>query len=168
MSSTHFKGVAVELSGEVPKLGDQVTDFSLTGLDLNDFTIDRYKGVRLVMNIFPSIDTGICAMSVRRFNNEASRLKNAKVLCISRDLPFAQKRFCGAEGIENIDMGSDMRPESNFGQEYGLVQMGGPLAGTLGRVVIILDENHEVIYSEVVPEITQEPNYEAALAVLQS
>jgi thiol peroxidase len=166
MSSTHFKGQPVELSGKVPQVGDKVTDFSLTGLDLTDFNIDRYKGRRLVMNIFPSIDTGICAMSVRRFNKEASSLENTRVLNISRDLPFAQKRFCGAEGIENVDMGSDMRPESNFGQEYGLVQMGGPLAGTLGRVVLVLDADHTVIHSEVVPEITQEPDYEAALKVL--
>jgi thiol peroxidase len=167
MSSTHFKGMPVELSGEVPAVGQKVPDFSLTGLDLSDFNIDRYLGQRLVMNIFPSIDTGICAMSVRRFNREAAELNNTRVLNISRDLPFAQKRFCGAEGIENVDMGSDMRPESNFGEEYGLVQMGGPLAGTLARVVLVLDENHNVIHSEVVPEITQEPNYEAALAVLK-
>ena len=167
MSSTHFKGMPVELSGEVPAVGQKVPDFSLTGLDLSDFNIDRYLGQRLVMNIFPSIDTGICAMSVRRFNREAAELSNTRVLNISRDLPFAQKRFCGAEGIENVDMGSDMRPESNFGEEYGLVQMGGPLAGTLARVVLVLDENHNVIHSEVVPEITQEPNYEAALAVLK-
>lgn len=167
MSSTHFKGMPIELSGEVPAVGQKVPDFSLTGLDLSDFNIDRYLGQRLVMNIFPSIDTGICAMSVRRFNREAAELNNTRVLNISRDLPFAQKRFCGAEGIENVDMGSDMRPESNFGEEYGLVQMGGPLAGTLARVVLVLDENHNVIHSEVVPEITQEPNYEAALAVLK-
>lgn len=167
MSSTHFKGMPVELSGEVPAVGQKVPDFSLTGLDLSDFNIDRYLGQRLVMNIFPSIDTGICAMSVRRFNREAAELNNTRVLNISRDLPFAQKRFCGAEGIENVDMGSDMRPESNFGEEYGLVQMGGPLAGTLARVVLVLDENHNVIHSEVVPEITQEPNYEAALAMLK-
>lgn len=167
MSSTHFKGVPVELSGEVPAVGQKVPDFSLTGLDLSDFNIDRYRGQRLVMNIFPSIDTGICAMSVRRFNREAAELSNTRVLNISRDLPFAQKRFCGAEGIENVDMGSDMRPESNFGEEYGLVQMGGPLAGTLARVVLVLDENHTVVHSEVVPEITQEPNYEAALQVLK-
>lgn len=167
MSSTHFKGVPVELSGEVPAVGQKVPDFSLTGLDLSDFNIDRYRGQRLVMNIFPSIDTGICAMSVRRFNREAAELNNTRVLNISRDLPFAQKRFCGAEGIENVDMGSDMRPESNFGEEYGLVQMGGPLAGTLARVVLVLDENHTVVHSEVVPEITQEPNYEAALQVLK-
>lgn len=166
MSSTNFKGQPVELSGDVPKKGDSVTDFSLTGLDLNDFNIDRYKGHKLVMNIFPSIDTGICAMSVRRFNQESANIPGVKILNISRDLPFAQKRFCGAEGIENVDMGSDMRPESNFGQEYGLVQMGGPLAGTLARVVLVLDEDHTVIYSEVVPEITQEPDYEAALSVL--
>lgn len=167
MSSTHFKGMPVELSGEVPAVGQKVPDFSLTGLDLSDFNIDRYLGQRLVMNIFPSIDTGICAMSVRRFNREAAELNNTRVLNISRDLPFAQKRFCGAEGIENVDMGSDMRPESNFGEEYGLVQMGGPLAGTLARVVLVLDENHNVIHSEVVPEITQEPNYEAAMAELK-
>ena len=167
MSSTHFKGMPVELSGEVPAVGQKVPDFSLTGLDLSDFNIDRYLGQRLVMNIFSSIDTGICAMSVRRFNREAAELNNTRVLNISRDLPFAQKRFCGAEGIENVDMGSDMHPESNFGEEYGLVQMGGPLAGTLARVVLVLDENHNVIHSEVVPEITQEPNYEAALAVLK-
>lgn len=167
MSSTHFKGVPVELSGDVPAVGQKVPDFSLTGLDLSDFNIDRYLGQRLVMNIFPSIDTGICAMSVRRFNREAAELNNTRVLNISRDLPFAQKRFCGAEGIENVDMGSDMRPESNFGEEYGLVQMGGPLAGTLARVVLVLDENHTVVHSEVVPEITQEPNYEAALQVLK-
>jgi thioredoxin-dependent peroxiredoxin len=166
MASTHFKGSPVELSGELPKIGTRAPGFLLTTTDLSDFELEKFKGKRVILNIFPSIDTGICAMSVRHFNKVAANLDNAVVLCISRDLPFAQKRFCGAEGIENVEIGSEMRPESSFGQDYGLVQMGGPLAGTLARVVMVLDENQTIVYSEIVPEITQEPNYEAALKAL--
>jgi thioredoxin-dependent peroxiredoxin len=167
MASTHFKGSPIELSGELPKIGSRAPGFLLTSTDLSDFELEKFDGKRIILNIFPSIDTGICAMSVRHFNKVAADLDNAVVICVSRDLPFAQKRFCGAEGIENVAIGSEMRPESSFGEDYGLIQMGGPLAGTLARVVMVLDEHQTVIYSEIVPEITQEPNYEAALEALK-
>jgi len=167
MASTHFKGSPIELSGELPKIGTKAPGFLLTSSDLSDFDLDKFKGKRILLNIFPSIDTGICAMSVRHFNKIASELENTMVVCVSRDLPFAQNRFCGAEGIENLAMGSEMRPKSSFGEDYGLVQMEGPLAGTLARVVMVLDENQQITYTEIVPEITQEPNYEAALKALK-
>jgi thiol peroxidase len=133
--------------------------------DLSTATLATFAGYRLVLNIFPSIDTGTCATSVRTFNEKASQLANTKVLCISRDLPFAQKRFCGAEGLENVINLSDFNTGS-FGKNYGLEIIDGPLAGLHSRVVIVLDENGTILHTEQVSEIANEPNYEAALAVL--
>ena len=143
--------------GNLPKIGEAAKDFLLIGNDLQDITLNDFKGVRVVMNIFPSIETGVCASSVRNFNAKATSLSNTKVLCISRDLPFAQKRFCGAEGIENVITLSDF-VSGKFGKDYELT--------ILSRCIIVLDENHKVVYTEQVPEIGSEPNYEAALAVL--
>ncbi|MBC8301994.1 MAG: thiol peroxidase [Pelagibacterales bacterium] len=151
--------------GNLPKIGEAAKDFLLIGNDLQDITLNDFKGVKVVMNIFPSIDTGVCASSVRNFNAKATSLSNTKVLCISRDLPFAQKRFCGAEGIENVITLSDF-VSGKFGKDYELTILDGKFAHLLSRCIIVLDEKHKVVYTEQVPEIASEPNYEAALAVL--
>lgn len=163
--TTQFKGNEVNLSGNLPVVGSKAPDFKLIKNDLSEVSLASYTGHKLILNIFPSIDTGICAASVRHFNQDAAGLENTKVLCISRDLPFAQKRFCGAENIENVETLSDFAT-GDFGKTYGLEMLDGPLKHLHARVVIVLNENHEVIYSELVSDITIEPNYEAALASL--
>lgn len=165
MATITLGGNPVNTNGELPKVGSKATDFSLIQTDLSTATLATFAGSRLVLNIFPSIDTGTCAASVRAFNEKASQLANTKVLCISRDLPFAQKRFCGAEGLENVINLSDFNTGS-FGKNYGLEIVDGPLAGLHSRVVIVLDENGTILHTEQVSEIANEPNYEAALAVL--
>ncbi|MES2811492.1 MAG: thiol peroxidase [Bacteroidota bacterium] len=165
MASITLGGNAVNTSGELPKVGSQAPNFKLVKNDLSSTSLEDYKGTKLVLNIFPSIDTGTCATSVRKFNETASTLENTKVLCISRDLPFAQKRFCGAEGLENVENLSDF-VDGSFGKNYGLEITDSALAGLHSRVVIVLDENGIVKYSEQVPEIANEPNYESALAAL--
>jgi thiol peroxidase len=165
MASITLGGNPINTSGELPKNGSKLADFNLVKNDLSIATLKDFAGSRLVLNIFPSIDTGTCATSVRKFNLSASDLKNTKVLCISRDLPFAQKRFCGAEGIENVINLSDFK-DGSFGKANGLEIIDSVLAGLHSRVIIVVDENGTVIYSEQVPEIADEPNYEAALAVL--
>ncbi len=166
MAEIKLKGNPVHTVGELPEKGEKAHDFSLVRTDLSRSNLEDYKGKRLVLNIFPSLDTGTCAASVRRFNKEATTLKNTEVLCISRDLPYAQKRFCGAEGIENVVTLSDYETGS-FGKNYGLEIADGPMKGLHSRVVIILDENHKVIYTQQVPEISTEPDYDEALAVLK-
>lgn len=158
-------GNPINTSGELPKSGTKAVDFQLVKNDLSIATLADFAGSKLVLNIFPSIDTGTCATSVRTFNAKASALENTKVLCISRDLPFAQKRFCGAEGLENVVNLSDFK-DGSFGKNYGLEIVEGPLAGLHSRVVIIVDENGVVKYAEQVAEIANEPNYDAALAAL--
>lgn len=165
MATITLGGNPVNTNGELPKVGSKATDFSMIQTDLSTATLATFAGSRLVLNIFPSIDTGTCAASVRAFNEKASQLANTKVLCISRDLPFAQKRFCGAEGLENVINLSDFNTGS-FGKNYGLEIVDGPLAGLHSRVVIVLDENGTILHTEQVSEIANEPNYEAALAVL--
>ena len=166
MAKTAFKGDPVHTRAELPPVGGPAPAFALTGTDLSDVSLDTYKGKRLVLNIFPSVDTGVCAASVRRFNELASGLDNTAVLCVSADLPFALGRFCGAEGIENVESASVFRsPE--FGQEYGVLMTDGPLAGLLARCVVVVDETGKVTYTELVPEITQEPDYDAAVAALK-
>jgi thiol peroxidase len=165
MATITLGGNPIHTSGELPKVGTKAIDFSLVKSDLSTVTLADFSGSRLVLNIFPSIDTGTCAASVRKFNEKVSALNNTKVLCISRDLPFAQKRFCGAEGIENVINLSDFKTGS-FGKNYGLEMIDGALNGLHSRVVIILDENGTVTYTEQVAEIADEPNYESALATL--
>lgn len=165
MASITLGGNPINTSGELPKVGTKAPDFQLVKNDLSITSLNDYVGSRLVLNIFPSIDTGTCATSVRKFNESASSLINTKVLCISRDLPFAQKRFCGAEGLENVENLSDFNTGS-FGKNYGLEITDSVLSGLHSRVVIVLDENGIVKYAEQVPEIADEPNYEAALASL--
>ncbi|UGS24707.1 thiol peroxidase [Flavobacterium channae] len=165
MASITLGGNPINTSGDLPSVGSKAADFNLVKTDLGSATLSDFSGSRVVLNIFPSIDTGTCAASVRKFNEKASSLANTKVLCISRDLPFAQKRFCGAEGLENVINLSDFRTGS-FGKNYGLEITDGPLAGLHSRVVIVLDENGTILHTEQVKEIADEPNYEAALAVL--
>ena len=165
MVSITLGGNSINTSGELPKVGSLAPSFSLVKNDLSMATLTDFAGSKLVLNIFPSIDTGTCATSVRKFNESASGLSNTKVLCISRDLPFAQKRFCGAEGLENVENLSDFNT-GKFGKDYGLEITDSVLAGLHSRVVIVLDENGVVKYAEQVPEIADEPNYEAALASL--
>lgn len=165
MATITLGGNPIHTNGELPLKGSKAPDFQLVKTDLSTTTLSDYAGSKLVLNIFPSIDTGVCATSVRTFNQKASSLQNTKVLCISRDLPFAQKRFCGAEGIENVENLSDFK-NGSFGDQYGLTITDGPLAGLHSRVVIVLDENGVVLHAEQVPEIAQEPNYDAALACL--
>lgn len=165
MATTKLKGNEVHTSGELPQVGTQAANFELTKTDLSTTTLADYAGSRLILNIFPSIDTATCATSVRQFNAKAASLVNTKVLCISRDLPFAQKRFCGAEGIENVETASDFITGA-FGKNYGVELIDGPLRGLHARSVVVLDENGKVIYTELISEITEEPNYDAAIAAL--
>ena len=136
----------------------------LVGADLGPVASDEFTGQRMVLNIFPSLDTGVCAQSVREFNQRASELQNTTVLCVSKDLPFAQARFCGAEGIDNVKVGSAFR--SSFGEDFGVTMADGPMAGLLARSVVVLDADGTVVHTELVPEITQEPDYDAAVAAL--
>jgi thiol peroxidase len=165
MASITLGGNPIHTNGDLPQKGLKATDFSLIKTDLSNASLADFSGKRLILNIFPSVDTGTCAQSVRIFNERASALENTLVLCISRDLPFAQKRFCGAEGLENVVNLSDFK-SGEFGKNYGLEMIDGPLAGLHSRVVLVLDENGTVLHAEQVAEIAEEPNYEAALAVL--
>ena len=165
MASITLKGNAINSLGELPALGTKAPDFTLIKTDLSTASLSDFKGSKVVLNIFPSIDTGTCAASVRQFNQEAAELENTKVLCISRDLPFAQARFCGAEGIENVVNLSDFGTGA-FGKNYGLEIINGPLAHLHSRAVVVLDETGTVVYTEQVPEIVDEPNYKAALEAL--
>lgn len=165
MTTITLAGNPIEVSGNFPTVGQQINDFVLVGNDLGNIALADFSTKRKVLNIFPSIDTGICATSVRVFNQEVAKLENTVVLCISADLPFAQARFCGAEGIENVKTVSAFR-ERTFAENLGVNIATGPLAGLTARAVIVLDENNVVLHSELVPEIKQEPNYTAALAVL--
>lgn len=165
MASITLGGNPIHTSGELPKVGSKLADFKLIKNDLSVATLSDFAGKKLVLNIFPSIDTGTCAKSVKNFNESASNLENTNVLCISRDLPFAQKRFCGAEGLENVINLSDFQ-EGSFGKTNGLEIVDGPLAGLHSRAVIVVDENGIITHTEQVPEIANEPNYETALAVL--
>lgn len=165
MASITLGGNPIHTSGELPKVGTKLADFNLVKNDLSIASLADFAGTNLVLNIFPSIDTGTCATSVRKFNETASSLENTKVLCISRDLPFAQKRFCGAEGIENVINLSDFK-DGSFGKTNGLEIVDSVLAGLHSRAIIVVDGNGSILYTEQVPEIANEPNYEAALAVL--
>ncbi|WP_025743090.1 thiol peroxidase [Aquimarina pacifica] len=165
MASITLKGNTIHTSATLPAVGQKAPDFELVNTDLSTSKLSDYSGSKVVLNIFPSIDTGICAASVREFNKEASNLSNTKVLCISRDLPFAQARFCGAEGLENVISHSDFKTGA-FGKDYGLEITDGPMQGLHSRAVVVLDENGVVLYTEQVPEIVQEPNYSAALSAL--
>ena len=164
MATITLKGNPVETVGKLPEIGSQAPGFALVKSDLSEISLDSYRGRKLVLNIFPSVDTPTCAMSVRKFNQEAAQLDNVSVVCVSADLPFAAARFCGAEGIKNVETGSSFR--SSFGRDYGVTIKTGPLAGVLSRAVVVIDEHGEVIYTEQVQETADEPDYDSALAAL--
>lgn len=166
MAQVTLKNNPIHTIGELPALQSQAPEFDLVSTTLEDKNLSNYKGKKVVLNIFPSVDTPTCAMSVRHFNQDAAALQNTVVLCISRDLPFAQARFCGAENIENVEMLSDFR-DGQFGKDYGLIFIDGPLKGLLSRSIVVLDENHNVIYTEQVSETANEPNYQKALEALK-
>jgi thiol peroxidase len=165
MAKIKLKGNEIHTSGNLPSNGTKAPEFTLTKSDLSNLSLSDLKGKKVVLNIFPSIDTGVCATSVRQFNSKAAGLENTVVVCISRDLPFAHSRFCGAEGIKNVISASEFK-NNDFSNAYGLLITDGPLAGLHSRSVVVLDENGIVKYTEQVPEITQEPNYDAALKAL--
>jgi thiol peroxidase len=166
MAEITFKGNPIHTAGSLPKLGSMAPDFTLVKTDLSLLSLGNFKGKRVVMNIFPSLDTPVCATSVRRFNAEADKLANTVVLCISRDLPFAQKRFCGAEGLNNVVTASEYQ-DSSFSNAYGVLIEDGPLAGLFSRAIVVVDGTGKVIYTEQVPEIGKEPDYEKALAAVR-
>ena len=159
MATVTFKGSEVQTNGSLPAVGTIAPDFKLVGAGLNEISIADFKGKRVVLNIFPSIDTGVCAASVRNFNKMAAADDNVVVICVSKDLPFAASRFCGAEGLDKVITASDFR-YNNFATDYGVLMTDGPLAGLMARSVVAFDENGKVVYNQLVPEITEEPNYE--------
>ncbi len=167
MTQVTFLGTAIEVKGNFPKTGERVANFSLVCKELADTDLASFAGKRKVLNIFPSVDTDVCATSVRHFNQSAGTLDNTVVLCVSADLPFAQARFCGAEGLNNVITLSTMRGWA-FKQDYGVDIASGPLAGLCARAVIVLDENDTVLYSQRVTEITTEPDYDAAIKAAQA
>lgn len=164
MAETAFRGNSIHTVGDLPAVGTSAPSFTLTKGDLGDLTVDDLAGSKVVLNIFPSIDTPTCAASVRQFNKLAAGREGATVVCVSADLPFAQNRFCGAEGIENVSTASAFR--SDFGTAYGVQMVDGPLSGLLARAVVVLDERGTVTYTQLVSEIADEPDYDAALAAL--
>lgn len=164
MAQITLDGNPINTVGDLPSVGAQAPDFTLVDSELNEFSLSDFRGKRVVLNIFPSLDTGICAQSVRDFNARAASLDNTQVVCVSADLPFAQGRFCAAEGIDDVVTGSVFR--STFGQDYGVTIADGPLAGVMSRAVVVIDENGVVTYTEQVPEIKQDPNVDAAIAAL--
>lgn len=165
MAKITFKGTAVNTQGDLPGVGSSAPDFKLTAGDLSERSLSDFKGKKIVLNIFPSIDTGTCAASVRKFNEKASGLENTVVLCISRDLPFAQGRFCAAENLDNVITLSEYK-DNNFSDAYQVRFTDGPLTGLLSRSVVVIDESGKVSYTEQVAETTEEPDYDKALAAL--
>ena len=166
MATVTLKVNQINTIGNLPEVGNKMPKFSLTKNDLSVLSNSDLNGKKVVYNIFPSVDTGTCAASTRRFNQEAAGLENTTVVCISRDLPFAQKRFCGAEGIDNVIMASDFK-NGEFGKDLGIIFIDGPLNSLLSRAVIVADENGKILFTEQVSETADEPNYEAAIASLK-
>ncbi len=165
MAQTALQGNPVQLSGDLPAVGATAPDFSLTAGDLSDVSLAKYAGKKKLLNIVPSLDTGVCAASTKKFNETMAGRDDAVALVISADLPFASGRFCGAEGITNVINLSMMRSR-NFAKDYGVLIVDGPLAGITARAVVVLDADNQVVYTQLVPEITQEPDYDAAMAAL--
>ena len=159
MATAKFKGSDVHSIGELPAVGTQAPDFTLVGVNLKELHLSDFKGKNVVLNIFASVGTGVCSASVRKFNKWVSEKENVAVICISKDLPFTQAGFCGAEGLENVIMASDFR-YNTFAVDYGVLLTDGPWQGLMARAVIALDQNGKVVYTELVPEITTEPNYD--------
>jgi len=165
MATVTLRGTPFNTVGSLPGVGTQAPDFELTGIDLGSVKLSDFAGQRLVLNIFPSVDTPTCATSVRTFNEVVSKLNNTSVVCVSADLPFAQSRFCAAEGLDKVSNGSSFR--SSFGQDYGVAFADGPLMGLLSRAVVVIDESGKVVHNEQVSETAQEPDYDAAVAALK-
>lgn len=165
MATINFHGDPVHTNGSLPAVGSQAPNFTLTGKDLSHKSLSDFAGKKVLLNIFPSVDTGTCAAAMRKFNQEAANLDNTVVLCISKDLPFAQNRFCAAEGIENVVVLSDFK-NAEFADSYGTKLVDGPLEGLHSRAVVVLDEKGQVVYTEHVEEVTSEPNYAKALREL--
>lgn len=166
MAKLNLKGNPINTIGELPAVGSQAPDFDLVKNDLSDIKLTDFKGKKVVLNIFPSLDTAVCAASVRRFNVEAAKMDNTVVVCVSKDLPFAHTRFCTTEGITNVISASEFR-SNNFGKSYGVMLIDGPLRGLMARSVVVLDEAGKVIHTELVPDIVQEPDYESAINSLK-
>jgi thioredoxin-dependent peroxiredoxin len=164
MATTTFRGTPVHTAGDLPALGSTAPPYTLTGTDLTDFSSAAFAGSRVVLNIFPSIETGVCSASVRRFNELAASLENTAVVCVSADLPFTLAKFCGAEGIDNVTVGSSFR--SSFGTDYGVTMVDADWRGLLARAVVVVDTDGTVLHTEVVPDIGTEPDYDAAVAAL--
>ena len=165
MATVTLQGNTINTNGDLPAVGSAAPDFKLTDGELNDKTLKDFKGKKLLLNIVPSLDTGVCALSTKKFNEAAKDLKDTQILIISADLPFAQSRFIQQESLSNVTTLSAMR-DRNFAKNYGVLIQDGPLAGITARAVVVIDANHKVKYTELVPEITQEPNYDKALAAL--
>ncbi|CAM3107746.1 lipid hydroperoxide peroxidase [Mycobacterium intermedium] len=165
MAQITLRGNPINTVGELPEVGSPAPSFTLTGADLGSVSSDQFQGKSLLLNIFPSVDTPVCATSVRTFNERAAA-SGGTVVCVSKDLPFAQKRFCGAEGIENVTTASAFR--DSFGEDYGVTIADGPMAGLLSRAIVVIGADGNVAYTELVPEIAQEPDYDAALAALNA
>lgn len=165
MAEISLRGTMIHTQGELPSVGSKAPAFAITGSDLGELNLNSFAGKNLILNIFPSIDTPTCATSVRTFNSQAAGKDDTVVLCVSGDLPFAQTRFCGAEGIENVQTASVFRAPA-FGPDYGVQIIDGPLAGLLARAIVVINGEGVVTHTELVPEIAQEPNYDAALAAL--
>lgn len=166
MAKTAFKGSPVNTSGSLPVAGSKAPDFKLTKTDLTETSLKDFSGKRIILNIFPSIDTPVCQASTRKFSQEASKLPNTAIVCVSKDLPFAHKRFCAAEGISSLTTTSELR-DAGFGQAYGVRITDTVLAGLFARAVVVVDESGKVVHTELVPEIANEPNYEKALNALK-
>ncbi|MFH0410660.1 thiol peroxidase [Corynebacterium sp. L4756] len=165
MANVTFNNDPAHTAGDLPAVGESIPDFTVVGTDLSDITPAAYEGKRLVISLFPSIDTGVCQAQTRSFNEKANGLDNTVVLCISKDLPFALDRFCAAEGLDNVVAASAFR--SSFGEDFGATLQDSPLAGLLARGVIVTDEDHKVVYAKFVDEVTTEPDYDEALSALQ-
>jgi thiol peroxidase len=166
MAQVTLKGNPIQTNGELPKVGGAAPAFTLTGADLKDVSLADYKGKKKILNIVPSLDTAVCATSTRKFNESAGKLPNAVVLVVSADLPFAAKRFCTTEGLANVVTLSLMR-DKHFAKDYGVLIQDGPLAGLTARAVVVIDENDEVTYTQLVPEIGQEPDYDRAIVAVK-
>lgn len=166
MAQVKLKGNAIHTVGDLPQVGSTAPDFKLVKTDLSEVGLSDFGGKQIVLNIFPSVDTGTCAASVRKFNEEAASMTDAVVVCVSGDLPFAHARFCGAEGLENVVNLSTFR-DADFGKNYGVTFVDGPLKGLLSRAVVVIDPSGKIVHTELVPEIVDEPDYNKAIEALQ-
>lgn len=166
MAKITLGGTETNTIGDLPVVGSAAPDFTLVGKDMQEKTLASYHGQKVILNIYPSIDTGVCAMSTKKFNQEASKLENTRIVCVSKDLPFALKRYCDAEGIDNLDNLTNFRDGGSFGKNYGVEIFDGAFKGLNARAIVVVNEQGTVLYTELVPEVGQEPDYEKALAAI--